>query len=77
MMSINALKIGQSGVVRAMHIEGAMRRRLMDLGLIPGTHVTCVGESPFSDPRAYYFGGAVIALRVMDGKNILIGGDEN
>lgn len=38
-------------------------RRLMDLGLIEGTPVTCVGVSVFGSPKAYCIRGAVLALR--------------
>ncbi len=43
--------------------QGIRRRRLLDLGLVPGTEVTAVMRSPTSDPTAYRIRGAVIALR--------------
>ena len=43
-----------------------MRRRLLDLGLIPGTWVTCRGRAPAGDPGAYAFRGCVVALRAKD-----------
>ena len=43
-----------------------MRRRLLDLGLIPGTRVTCQGRSPAGDPAAYLVRGTVVALRARD-----------
>ena len=46
--------------------ESAMRRRLLDLGLIPGTWVTCRGRAPAGDPAAYAFRGCVVALRAKD-----------
>jgi len=39
------------------------RRRLMDLGLIPGTIVAAEMDSPMGDPTAYRIRGALIALR--------------
>ena len=47
-----------------------MELRLTDLGLIPGTKVVCVAESPAGDPRAYLIRGALIALRNSDGNGI-------
>jgi DtxR family transcriptional regulator, Mn-dependent transcriptional regulator len=44
-------------------IRGEQRRRLMDLGLVPGTMVTAVMKSFGNDPVAYQIRGAVIALR--------------
>jgi Fe2+ transport system protein FeoA len=39
------------------------RRRLMDLGVIPGTIVAAEMASPMGDPTAYRIRGALIALR--------------
>ena len=49
-----------------------MRRRLQDIGFIPGTAVTCLQRSPLGDPTAYRIRGTVIALRREDAKNILL-----
>lgn len=57
---------GQKCVVKRLDGRGAMKERLMDLGLIEGTYVTPLFESIFKNPRAYYIRGAVIALRRED-----------
>ena len=38
-MTLNDLKIGQSGIITAVGGEGALRLRLLDMGLIPKTRV--------------------------------------
>ena len=43
--------------------QGAQRRRLLDLGLVPGTAVTPELTSAAGDPVAYRIRGALIALR--------------
>ncbi|MBQ2698147.1 MAG: ferrous iron transport protein A [Clostridia bacterium] len=63
---------GESGVVAAVTAGGGMGRRLCDLGLIPGTAVSCVGRSPCGDPSAYRIRGAVIAIRACDARCISI-----
>ena len=63
---------GQQARVISLLSEKSMRRRLMDLGLTPGTLVECLGRSPFWDPSAFLIRGAVIALRKKDCKDILI-----
>ena len=65
-LSLCALRDGQSAFVKNVAGESAMRRRLLDMGLIPGTRVTCQGHSPAGDPAAYLIRGAVIALRSKD-----------
>ena len=69
------LPVGGSGTVQHLSAEGALRTRLMELGLIEGTLVTCTGASPLGDPRAYMIRGAVIALRSDEASNIKIGSD--
>ncbi|MBE6914395.1 MAG: ferrous iron transport protein A [Ruminococcaceae bacterium] len=63
---------GQRAVVRSLHASEALRRRLLDIGLTPGTEVECVGKSPCGDPTAFLIRGAVIALRAEDSRGILI-----
>ncbi len=63
--SLDQLKVGEKaeiiGLSRAC--RGHQRRRLMDLGVIPGTIVIPEIESLGRDPRAYRIRGALIALR--------------
>ena len=59
-------------VMRVTSPEPAMERRLKDLGLIPGTWVTCMGVGPFGGPHAYWIRGAVIALRREDAEGIFL-----
>jgi len=63
---------GESAIVSALEMSGSMRRRLLDIGLVPGTHVTCIGRSPGGDPSAYWIRGAVIAIRSQDSNKILV-----
>ena len=57
------LKIGEKGKVKEIKINGLIRRRLFDLGLIHDTTIEVLHKSPFGDPIAYLIRGAVIALR--------------
>jgi DtxR family Mn-dependent transcriptional regulator len=59
------LKSGQEALVVGLspRIRGAERRRLMDLGLLPGTSIEVEMASAGSDPIAYRVRGALIALR--------------
>ena len=55
-----------------MLIDGAMRSRLNDVGLIEGTDVLCLNRSPSGDPVAYLIRGAVIALRKEETSKITV-----
>lgn len=63
---------GDSALLRTVEAPGAMRRRLLDLGLIPGARVACVLRSPAGDPAAYLIRGSVIALRARDAQGVVI-----
>ncbi len=69
-LSLDRLMDGQRAFVTRVDAEPAMRRRLLDMGLIPGTQVTCQGRSPAGDPAAYLIRGAVVALRARDAASV-------
>ncbi|MDE7194876.1 MAG: ferrous iron transport protein A [Oscillospiraceae bacterium] len=71
-MSINDIKTGERARVKGLLAHGTMRRRMLDIGLVNGAEVECVGQSPMGDPRAYLICGAVIAIRRSDGDNVII-----
>lgn len=50
----------------------SLRKRLEDLGLIPGASVRCLYQSPSGSPVAYDIQGAVIALRRGDAEQIWV-----
>ena len=72
--SLCDVNVGETAVVERLCIHGAMRRRLLDIGLCDGTEVRCVGRSPMGDPGAYLIRGAVIAIRDCDGKRVMVRG---
>lgn len=66
------IRPGETACVKELLATGTIRRRLLDIGLIENTPVTCLGKSPMGDPIAFSIRGAVIALRCRDCRNILI-----
>lgn len=70
--SLAETKVGETVRVVSLLAEGRMRRRLADLGLIPGAEVTCLGRSPLGDPSAYLIRGAVIAIRRRDAMEVSV-----
>ena len=70
--TLDRLDLGKSAVICSVDAESIEQRRLLDLGLIDGTRIETVLLSPSSDPKAYCFRGAVIALRNCDAKKIRI-----
>ncbi len=72
--TLNELKVGERAVVKELETRGAMRRRLLDIGLCRGAAVECVGRSPMGDPSAYLICGAVIAIRGTDSRGVIVRG---
>lgn len=70
--TLNKLKHGIPAVVCALNTQGAMRRRLMDIGLTPGSSVEALFTSCSGEPTAYLIRGAVIALRSEDAETVLV-----
>ncbi|MBQ1375722.1 MAG: ferrous iron transport protein A [Clostridia bacterium] len=70
--SLDALGVGEWAYVASVGSSGAMRRRLTDIGLVPGTRVVCVCAAPFGDPRAYVIHGAVAAVRACDAREVIL-----
>jgi ferrous iron transport protein A len=66
------MEIGERATIRKLLSQDGIRRRLLDIGMIEGTVIECVGQSPCKDPMAYFVRGAVIAIRKKDGCDILI-----
>jgi DtxR family Mn-dependent transcriptional regulator len=71
---LDELRPGEEGVVvrLAGGVQGAQRRRLLDLGVVPGTVIRVELASASGDPMAYRIRGAVIALRRAQADDILV-----
>ncbi|RMF60522.1 MAG: hypothetical protein D6743_14835, partial [Calditrichaeota bacterium] len=72
--TLASLQPGERGEVVAIarSYRGQQRRRLMDLGVIPGTVITVEMRSASGDPTAYNIRGATIALRRSQAEKIYI-----
>lgn len=70
--TLASLADGQSACITELHLEGIMRRRLLDLGFTAGAHITCLQHSASGDPAAYLIRGTVIALRQEDSSRIAV-----
>ena len=70
--TLKDLKIGQTGKVIAVGGEGAMRRRLLDMGITPNTLITVRKVAPMGDPIELTLRGYVLSIRLDDAKKITI-----
>ncbi len=71
-IALNQLGAGQAAQIHNVAAPAPLRRRLIDLGLVPGTPVQRVVDSPAGDPTCYRVRGAMIALRKADAALITV-----
>ena len=70
MKTLDKLKIGKKARIVAVNGEGALRDRLLDMGLTPKTQVMVRKVAPMGDPIELMLRGYELALRIDDAKNI-------
>lgn len=75
MTTLNKISTGEFAVVEAVDTGLSLKQRLYDIGLVPGTKIKVVHQSPSGNPRAYLVRGAVIALRNCDAEKIFVRDD--
>ena len=71
-MNLNELKTGTSGIITAVGGDGALRCRLLDMGLIPRTRVTVQKIAPMGDPIQIRLRDYELTLRKEDAENITL-----
>jgi DtxR family Mn-dependent transcriptional regulator len=71
---LSDLAQGTSGEVTGLSpdCQGLSRRRLLDLGITPGTSMEVALDSTFGDPRAFRVRGTTIALRQQQAEHIWV-----
>ena len=62
-MTLDKLPLGQEAVITAVGGEGALRCRLLDMGLIPKTRVRVEKIAPLGDPLELRVRGYSLSLR--------------
>ena len=71
-MTLEDLKIGQVGTISEVGGEGALRLRLLDMGLIPGTQVQLQKIAPMGDPIQILVRGYDLTIRLEDARRIVL-----
>ncbi|MBR2935081.1 MAG: ferrous iron transport protein A [Oscillospiraceae bacterium] len=71
-LPLSALARGRSAYISRVACPGDMARRITELGLLPGTRISCELVSPAGDPAAYRVRGALIALRAQDARTVSV-----
>ena len=70
MKTLKEVKIGESVTIKRLHGEGALKRRIMDMGLTKGTEVYVRKVAPLGDPLELTVRGYELSVRKGDAELI-------
>lgn len=70
MKTLKDVKVGQTAVVVKLHGEGAVRRRIMDMGLTKGTEIFVRKVAPLGDPMELNIRGYELSVRKADAEMV-------
>ena len=70
MKTLKEVKVGETVVVNKLHGEGAVRRRIMDMGITKGTQSFVRKVAPLGDPIEVNIRGYELSLRKADAEMI-------
>mgnify|MGYP001052728272 CR=1 FL=1 len=70
--TLRYVAVGESAVVRRLGGEGAVKRRIMDMGITKGTEVLVRKVAPLGDPIEVTVRGFELSLRKDEAANVLV-----
>ncbi len=71
MATLRDAKIGQTVTVKKLNGEGAIKRRIMDMGITKGVEITVRKVAPLGDPVEVTVRGYELSLRKADAEMIV------
>ena len=72
MKTLRDVKVGEYATIQKLNGEGALKRRIMDMGLTKGAQVYVRKVAPLGDPLELTVRGYELSLRKGDAENILV-----
>lgn len=70
MTTLDKIRPGMGGIIQSVGGQGALHRRLLDMGLTPKTKIQVTKIAPMGDPMELYLRGYVLTLRLQDAAEI-------
>ncbi|MBO7358898.1 MAG: ferrous iron transport protein A [Clostridia bacterium] len=68
--NLREVKVGQTCTVKKLHGEGAVKRRIMDMGITKGVEVYVRKVAPLGDPMELTVRGYELSLRKADAEMV-------
>lgn len=69
-MTLADLRTGESGKIMKIQVSGALKRRLMDMGVVPGADVQVEKVAPLGDPIEVRIKSYALSLRLGEARLI-------
>ena len=70
MKTLKEVRVGESAAIKKLHGEGAVKRRIMDMGITKGTEVYVRKLAPLGDPIEITVRGYELSIRKADAEQI-------
>lgn len=70
--SLNLLQPGEKAHIKTLLDTGALRRRMMDMGLVPGVEVEVIRLAPWGGPMQIRVKGYYLAMRLSECAKIIV-----
>lgn len=65
-MKLNEMKVSQQAVIKMVNGKGALRHRLLEMGLVPNTLIKLQKMAPLGDPLEVMVRGYELTLRISE-----------
>ena len=72
MKTLKDVAVGDKAIVKRLSGEGALKRRIMDMGVTKGVEIFVRKVAPFGDPIEVAVRGYELSLRKAEAENILV-----
>ena len=72
MKTVDELKVNESGIVIRIGSSGALRRRIIDMGITPGAKIIMKKVAPFGDPIEINVRGYELSIRKSEARQIVV-----
>lgn len=70
--TLNNLQPGQKAKILKVLAKGTVRRKLMDMGLVPGSEIEVIRTAPLGDPIEFRIKGYSLSIRKQEAVNIVV-----
>ena len=70
--ALGALEIGEGGIVSRVVDDSGLKRKVLEMGLVPGTQIRVERKAPLGDPISVWFRGYELSLRLDEANAVFV-----